>query len=73
MSIDDFVVSFFTTGSGVNTLSITIYTMAKRGIKPEINALSAIMFTVVLILLVIVNLRSTRDIKKQEENGNLPF
>ena len=38
MSIDDFVVSFFTTGSGVSNLSITIYTMAKRGISPKINA-----------------------------------
>jgi spermidine/putrescine transport system permease protein len=61
LSIDDFVISFFTTGPGVNTLSITIYSMVRKGIKPEINALSSIMFVVVLVLLLIVNLRNTRD------------
>ena len=55
MSIDDFVISFFTTGPGVTNLSIEIYSMARRGIKPEINALSTIMFIVVLTLLLIVN------------------
>ncbi|GKU23816.1 ABC transporter permease [Clostridium folliculivorans] len=55
MSIDDFVISFFTTGSGVTNLSIEVYSMAKRGIKPEINALSTLMFIVVLTLLLIVN------------------
>lgn len=64
MSIDDFVISFFTTGSGVSTLSIYIYSMARRGIKPEINALSAIMFVTVLVLLLIVNLRSSKDAHK---------
>ncbi len=56
MSIDDFVISFFTTGNGVSNLSITIYTMAKKGISPELNALSTIIFLVVLALLIIVNL-----------------
>lgn len=55
MSIDDFVISFFTTGPGVTNLSIEIYSMARRGIKPEINALSTIMFVTVLVLLLIVN------------------
>jgi len=64
LSIDDFVISFFTTGAGVNTLSITIYSMVRRGIKPEINALSSIMFVVVLLLLVVVNIRSSKDIRK---------
>lgn len=56
MSIDDFVISFFTTGQGVQNLSITIYTMAKRGISPKINALSTIIFSTVLALLIVVNL-----------------
>src|SRR5690554_3452288 len=64
LSIDDFVISFFTTGSGVSTLSITIYSMARRGINPKINALSTIMFVFVLSLLVIVNVRQTREEKK---------
>ena len=55
MSIDDFVISFFTTGPGVTNLSIDIYSMARRGIKPEINALSTLMFITVLALLLIVN------------------
>ena len=55
MSIDDFVISFFTTGPGVSNLSIEIYSMARRGISPEINALSTLMFIVVLGLLLIAN------------------
>lgn len=61
LSIDDFVISFFTTGSGVSNLSITIYSMARRGIKPEINALSTLMFIAVLLLLLLVNKRMTKD------------
>ena len=55
MSIDDFIISFFNTGNGVSNLSIEIYGMARRGIKPEINALSTIMFLVVLVLLLLSN------------------
>ena len=52
MSIDDFIISFFNTGNGVTNLSIEVYSMAKRGIKPEINALSTLMFLVVLITII---------------------
>ena len=55
MSIDDFVISFFTTGPGVKKLTIEIYSMARKGINPSINALSTLMFITVLILLLIVN------------------
>lgn len=55
LSVDDFVISFFTTGGGVSNLSITIYSMARRGIKPTINALSTLLFTTVLIMLLIIN------------------
>lgn len=68
LSIDDFVVSFFNTGSGVSTLSITIFSMARQGINPKINALSTIMFLFVLALLIIVNVRQARD-EKKERNG----
>lgn len=57
LSIDDFVISFFTTGSGVNNLSILIYSMARRGIHPTINALSTLLFLTVLVLLLAVNRR----------------
>ena len=60
LSLDDFVISFFTTGSGVSNLSITIYSMARRGINPKINALSTIMFITVLLLLIVVNKRTSR-------------
>jgi spermidine/putrescine transport system permease protein len=70
LSIDDFVISFFTTGSGVSTLSITIYSMARRGINPKINALSTIMFTFVLLLLIIVNIRQAREQRKGRNGRN---
>ncbi|MGB5822914.1 MAG: ABC transporter permease [Proteocatella sp.] len=57
LSLDDFIVSFFTTGSGVATLSIKIYSMTKRGVSPTINALSSIMFMVLLTIMCIVQLR----------------
>lgn len=60
LSIDDFVVSFFTAGAGVETLSVYIYAMARRGVNPSINALSAIMFVSVLALLLIINKRSDK-------------
>lgn len=65
LSIDDFVISFFTTGSGVNTISTTVFSMARKGINPSINALSAIMFVGTLVLLLIVNLKSNKNISKE--------
>ena len=60
MSIDDFVISFFTTGNGVTNLSIEIYSMTRRGLTPEINALSTLMFVAVLILLLLSNLTANK-------------
>lgn len=76
MSIDDFLISFFTTGSGVSNLSITIYTMAKRGISPKINALSTIIFACVFILLIGINLQDFRKDakgKKKLESVKIPY
>ncbi|MCX7695226.1 MAG: ABC transporter permease [Caloramator sp.] len=64
LSVDDFVISFFTTGSGVSNLSITIYSMARRGIKPEINALSTLLFLTVLILLLLINKITNKESKE---------
>ena len=55
MSLDDFVISLFTSGASAQNLSVTIYAMVKRRVTPEINALSTLMFVAVLILLVLVN------------------
>lgn len=68
MSIDDFVISFFTTGQGVSNLSIEIFNMTKRRISPKINALSTLMFVVVITLLLLIEHRnsSNKNIKKGE-------
>lgn len=58
LSIDDFVISFFTTGNGVNTVSTHVFSMTRRGINPVINALSTIMFLMTLVLLIIINYRT---------------
>lgn len=55
MSLDDFIITHFTKGAGVDTLSTKIYTEVKKGIKPEMYALSTIIFVTVLILLLLVN------------------
>ncbi|SBW05460.1 ABC transporter, permease protein [uncultured Eubacteriales bacterium] len=61
MSIDDFIISYFTAGSETTTLALEIYSMTRKRISPEINALSTLMFLTVLILLVVVNVRQTRQ------------
>lgn len=61
MSIDDFVISYFTAGSKVQTLSMTIYAMTRKRISPEINAVSTLLFVTVLLLLAIVNIREMRQ------------
>ncbi len=55
MSLDDFIITHFTKGPGIDTLSTELYTEVKKGIKPEMYALSTIIFVTVLILLLLVN------------------
>ena len=55
MSLDDFVITHFTKGPGIDTLSTKIYTEVRKGIKPEIYTLSTIMFVTVLVLLLLIN------------------
>ncbi|MGX8711239.1 ABC transporter permease [Caproiciproducens sp. R1] len=66
LSIDDFVISYFTSGT-TQTLPIFIYSMTRKRISPEINALSTLLFGTIMALLIIVNLRQSKD-KKAEEN-----
>ena len=63
LSIDDFVISYFTAGS-VETLSMRIYAMTKKRISPEINAISTLLFLVILALLIIINIREVQQEKK---------
>ncbi len=61
MSLDDFVISLFTSGASAQNLSVTIYSMVKRRVTPEINALSTLMFGAVLILLLLINILQIRS------------
>lgn len=65
MSIDDVVISIFTTGPTVNLLPIKIYTRVKTGVTPEINALAALMFLFTIIMVVIADTIARKGEKKQ--------
>ena len=59
MSVDDFIISYFTAGSSSSTLAMTIYGMTKKRVTPEINAVSTLLFVSVLLLLTVNNLRES--------------
>ncbi|MDR1017951.1 MAG: extracellular solute-binding protein [Lachnospiraceae bacterium] len=65
MSLDDFIITHFTKGPGVDTLSTKIYSEVRKGIKPEMYALSTIMFLTVFILLILIN-TNPKENKKTE-------
>ena len=65
MSIDDFVISYFVTGSDFVTLPVEIYNYTKKPIQPKIYALFALMFGVILLLMVAMNLLQLRDLKRR--------
>ena len=65
LSIDDFVISYFTSGT-TQTLPIYIYSMTRKRISPEINALSTVMFAVVMVLLIIINARNAKERKTEK-------
>ena len=64
LSVDDFVISYFTAGGNVMTLPMKIFAMTRRRITPEINALSTILFLTVLTLLIVINVRAARQEEK---------
>ena len=68
MSMDDFVITYFTKGPGVNTLSTLIYGEIRKGIKPEMYALSTILFLMVLIILIIINFLTRNSSGKTSDN-----
>ena len=70
MSFDDFVISYFVTGNGVQNISILVYTMSKR-VNPSINAISTLVIVIITVALLLVNLippllRRLGGIKKEE-------
>ncbi|MBE6570141.1 MAG: ABC transporter permease [Ruminococcaceae bacterium] len=64
MSLDDFVISYYTTGSDFQTLPLKIFAMTKKTVKPDMYALSSLIFITVLILLLIINISQIRQEKK---------
>lgn len=60
-SLDDFVITYFTSGSSFPTLPVTIYSMTRMKVNPQINALSTIIFIIVLFFLVMMNVISSRQ------------
>lgn len=64
LSLDDFVISYCTSGTSAQTLSVLIYSMTRKNVSPKINALSALMFVTVFILMLIVNIRQMKDENK---------
>lgn len=70
MSLDDFSVTYFTKGAGINTLSTMIYTEMRKGIRPEMYALSTILFLIALVLLLFMNFRpaARKEISKLQKD-----
>ena len=67
MSVDDFVISYFTAGTTASTLAMTIYGMTKKRVTPSINAVSTLLFVTVVVLLVIINIREERHTRTLEK------
>lgn len=70
MSLDDFIITHFTKGPGFDTISTKVYTEVRKGIKPEMYALSTIIFVSVFILLLLVN-KTPKETKRTKEKKNL--
>ena len=69
MSFDDFVISYFVTGNGVNNISIMVYTMSKR-INPSINAISTIIILIITVVLIVINVIPVIKEKKFKKGRN---
>lgn len=70
MSLDDFIITHFTKGAGIDTLSTKIYTEVKKGIKPEMYVLSTIIFIAVILLLFIINIFGKKSAQKEARQNN---
>ncbi len=71
MSMDDFIITHFTKGVGIDTLSTKIYTEVRKGIRPEIYAVSTLLFLVVLICLFLYNRQTALQLKRREEASSV--
>jgi len=71
MSLDDFIITHFTKGPGVHTLSTKIYSEVRKGIKPEMYALSTLIFVSVLLLLLLINRLPSGDVQKKQVHKDI--
>ena len=71
MSFDDFIISYFVTGNGVQNISILVYTMSKR-VNPSINALSTLIILMITVVLGAVNIVPLLQDKKKQQNDKPP-
>ena len=69
MSLDDFVISYFVTGSGFVTLPVEIYSYTKKPIQPKVYAMFTLMFLAILLMMVVMNLLQARDHGKKARKG----
>ena len=65
LSLDDFIISYFTNGPSFQTLPIYIFSLTKKRVKPDMFALSTLMFVVILALLVLMNVAQSRSEKRE--------
>lgn len=68
LSLDDFIISYFTNGPSFQTLPIYIFSLTKKRVKPDMFALSTLMFVVILVLLIFMNVAQARAEKKEGRN-----
>lgn len=68
LSLDDFIISYFTNGPDFQTLPIHIFSMTKKRVKPDMYALSTLIFVAILILLILMNIAQSNSDKKQRKN-----
>ncbi len=69
MSLDDFTITYFTKGAGVNTLSTMLYTQLRKGIQPELYALSTILFLLAFAMLLLINFKGNNSKKEVSFNA----
>lgn len=72
LSLDDFIISYFTSGPGFQTLPIAIFSMTKKRVKPDMYALSALIFVSILILLILTNVAQVKGDKNNANNSKQP-
>jgi spermidine/putrescine transport system permease protein len=67
LSLDDFIISYFTSGPGFQTLPIAIFSMTKKRVKPDMYALSALIFVSILLLLILYNVAQSKSEEKSKK------